>query len=461
MVRTKPIPRKYPRDFSTKNTSGMSLPMDVRRLIFEFAPPDIDTFFQCMWKPIDRSDRGCFFNTGQIRYKFVFTSGHVLYGFIEPSKSIPKYDECTVYAYASDKQQARLFRTYERSLFGSRPCFIGKMLDAARWEPMVGWHKSKRFSENIQREDEKIRAKNQVIRRLQTSNCETHSFHIGFISQKIYPDEPEKYIRGDIRTSYFSKLGIRFPSGSGISEINERTLDLDAGYSSDYATQTSLSGYETDSEYESEYDERTGEKIESIRLADYDEEDKLYFKKPTTVRIKWGNSPGKRIPNKHLKNSRNETIFEPLSWRLSVNPCWRSSRTGEFIPPHEDDSMVIGQRHEFFGDVSELVHLWENKWVPWYREESVDPGIELMQHYHIGIEKAFRPQNSFVDLVEYNRNNAVIPLLEIEESENEDDEPRLMISHYTLVHGLKSMAVPTDDFFVGDGLVQHPDSFYI
>lgn len=462
MVRIKSIPRKHPSYISNDHP----LPHEIRRLIFEFAPTDVDTFFICLGRHVDKSpDVDSYFNTGCIRYKLVGRDGYTEFGKYNPAYGTDIRGirpGVRVYKYAEDIRARALWNCYDKSVSGTRPGIIAQALDTASWSSAGEWDQSRRLYANTCRENEKDRAENQIVGTIQESNCKTHTFRLGLVNREIYPKTPEPYGQRSLCCPNYGKPWGGCSTGVGFQSFDERTYNLERQSRFEDTSSGPFSGFETDSEYESEYDGSTGEKIESIRLADYDDEDRLYVRQSSHITCFSPLLFEPRIANAHLKNSDGVTVLEPLSWRISINPRWRSTHTSRYVQPSGGCSLVIGRRHEFLSDVeTPLGGLWESEYTCWddFSRDTVDTGISLMQYYHMGIVPAYKPQPSYTDLAFNNPCCVVIPLMEIECFTHHGQQ--LGIAHYTLIGGLKVVAQLVEDIDFEDSIVENPDALYI
>lgn len=449
-----------------------NLPNELRRIILGYAVVDAGTYFKCLDSSIDTTD-GSFFHTGRIRVRTIYPDGTIT--ILSYSRNDDSYRRSLqpgvrVFRHAEDLRQCKLWECYVKSLVGTRTCAIASLLDSTSWEPPCSWNQSCRLRESRTNEAKTYRSENQVIGTITQSNCKTHTFYLGLVCEKLLPKEPWLYARPvrDLFGPNSSIYGIRCGQGNPIRLTHEETHGMVYWKDCSQDSEGSVSSDEEDSEYESEYDSDTGEKIESIRLADYDESDRLYFlgrREPILDRVvKQRVCPKfkkQRVPNAHLKSDDGTTIFEPLSWRLSVNPKWRSIHCSNYEQLEGETSMVIGRRHEFLEDIEPVIgHLWENEWTAWddTRPGTFEPPTNLEQYYHVGIVDAYEPQPSFVELSK-NPCMVVVPLMDALAFENETEE--LQMSHYTLDRGLKSPARYLDDIDFQEAIVDDADALYI
>lgn len=472
MVRVKSTPRRHPKYGQVSLFSNWDrLPYDVRRLVFEYTIPDVDTFFNGLDQPISRWDPYGFYYTGAIRFKLVDQQGRITYGnaldddidqgSLQPGVRVERH--------LGDLRQRALWRSYGKIVFGSKSLAIAKALDSASWESSNAGDQSSRLNKNPSGEEAENRAKNQAVRTISQSDCSTHTFYVGLVGEKIFPTEPLLYRT----TRHFELCDDSSEDGEGCDEGDSvrstygRTHEMEQCETKGGSSTESFSGYETDSEYSSEYDSSTGEKIKSIRLADYDELDRLFYRR-TTRRVprpydgKRDYKP--RLANAHLKNDDGVTIYRPISWRLSINPTWKSKHNSGHTQLWGDESMVIGRRHRFVDDELDdaIADMWEDGWTTWDdvdKESIVCPNVSLFQFYHIGIVDAFVKEPSFVDLC-FDPNQVVIPLLE-EADIGTENGGTLFVSHYTLYSGLKCKALPVPDIDVNESIVDDQDVLYI
>ena len=472
MVRTKSAPRRYTRyGCESQFTNWNLLPYDVRKLIFEYTIPDVDTFFNGLDRPIRRSDPNGFYYTGGIRFRMVDQQGRVTYGNaldddIDQRSLRPGV---RVERHMGDIRQRAMWRSYGKIVFGSKPLSIAKALDSASWESPGPRDQSSRLDEDASGKKKKARAENQRVLTISQSDCSTHTFYIGLVGEKKFPTDPVLYRTK--RHSYFfddsSEDGEGCDEGDSVRSTNGRTHEVERWGTGGGRSTESFSGYETDSEYSSEYDSDTGEKIKSIRLRDYDELDRLFYRKttqrvPRPYKSKRNHKP--RVPNAHLKNEYGVTVFQPISWRLSVNPTWKSKHNSGHAQLWGDESMVIGRRHRFVDDELDdaIADLWEDGWTTWDDEDIesiVCPNISLFQYYHIGIVDAFDKEPSFTELC-FDPNQVVIPLLEEADLES-GFGGTLIVSHYTLYNGLKCKAEQLSDIDINESIVDDQTVLYI
>jgi len=520
MVRIKSIPIKFTGELTYGGASGKrrryglggertpvstfdDLPNELKRVIFSYAIVDSGTYFRMQGVPIfklpsaasirlngDPSD-GSFFFTGLVRMQIVQPNGSsiVVGRRCEPGYERRLYPGATVYLHREDLRQQRLWYGYGKAVAGcgdSNPIAIA--LDSANWECVSGGSRSCRVSEGNGHAEEEDRARNQVIRTIQKSNCRTHTFFLGLVSQKLYPQDPKLYEVSRKSVIDLCEDGDGSSSGEETRSYDEGTYQLerlaryDGGYfESQENPDCGCESSDSDSDYEEE-EEEGGD----IDLADYDESDRLYFERR---RIRdgrlFGYVPPRRVPdvtpfvrwtrrvcNSHLK-SDGVTTLEPISWRISVNPNWASTRNSKYIQPDAWSSTVLGMRHCFLDEAqSQIDDLWENEWTTWESKDDgvYHPHLNLMQHYHVGIVPAYIPQPSFVELSSV-KCRVVIPLIDSKldlDFMNDfyvDEYLRgidyLTVSHYTLERGLKRTARLVKDMNFDESIISDPDTLYI
>ena len=439
------------------------LPKDIRALICTYSPMPVELYFLALDSRIESYDNDSFFNTGTIRVRL--DDGHkpTIRRFLgSDQSSIPKStNNVKVYVHSGDLEQFRLWNAYSASLIGTSSCTVAKELEAAYWKPVCEWGQSCRLQPDREEKDKEYRAENQVIRTLMPSNCTTHTFCLGLIGEKLFPDQEDLYERPEdtICCEDSSEYGERCRSRNRIRCYDEETYRMErrAKYDSDYT-----SSEEEESAYESEYDSTTGEKIDSIRLADYDQEGKLCYKKPG--QYKNISDRKQKFPNGHLKSIDGTTIIEPLSWRISINPKWRCIHDSQYRRVEHDEGMVIGRRHNFMHEVEPVIsNLWEDEWTCWddFQPGTIEAPVNLAQFYHMGIVKAYVPQPSFVELSAF-KSDVVLPLLDAYYLDKDDDETDLLqISHYSLFKGLKRAAVYIEHVDLANTIVADADALYI
>lgn len=448
MVFIKSIPKKHPKYHKKLS----DLPQELKRLVLDFLAVDEDVYFACLGQPIDKSSKEAFFYTGRVRYKFVFPTNEVVYSSYQ---DVPRFyyggvpsgvqafkrvsPEVRVFRHERDFRQLSTWRAYERSLIGGRPSCIGKVFDKLAWKSSPDWIGSRRFvgdaGTNITREAHRTRAESQRSAIVAIKDCTTHMYYMSLVCETDPTSPPVLYGRLPLTTSsapsHFREGGISYDEHTYLMELREKQWD-------EFGSEQSLQGYEEDSEYESEYDETTGEKIESIDIARYDRADRLHFNRaliarstpPLRPRIK------KRVANAHLKNDQGETILSPLSWCMSVNPKWRSSYRSRYVQPVEDEPLIVGRSRFEVDDATNLLgDIWESEWTEWrdHSDDSIRSDINLFQYYHVGIKPAYVPQPSFSALSNSNESCILLPLLEGVYTEG---ERALDVVHYSLERGL-------------------------
>lgn len=453
MVRIKSTPVRFA-SHKSRYIGGLgTLPKELRRLVCEYHVPNVEDHCVLIGERLDKSDPDGFFFTGRIRTRLVFDSDVCIDDMFFPNDdSYKKYLKIGVQVlrHAGDLRQCNYWRRYEKNLVGTTECHLATLLDTVCWKRSFQGDETCRFNANDPY-SEAYRTEQQVIREVSSTDCVTHFFGLALVAEKIHPDDREQEIEdaGDGDCDH----GTRCREQSEIRSYDQYTYMLE--YFEKYGhfpEEEEVSSYETDSEYDSEYDEDTGEKIESIRLADYDSKDKLFFRR---TRNDYPCYWKRRIPNAHLKTPSGVTLFSPLSWRISIKPKWRCSDDPSFGQFREEESFVNGRRRYHF---SEVVEIDDKFWVPWdYKNDSFIPDYIPIQYYHMGIVTSVDPQPSFNELriIEY---NVVIPLM-IQLSRT---RKTLHMAQFTLDRGLKTRARRIYDMDYEDTLIENAeDILYI
>lgn len=472
--------------------SGWSiLPLELRRIILGYVQVGVGTYFSLLSEHIDKST-GSFYNTGCIRVRLTEGFCSIIKECLpQVGGQVGGYRRgvrpgIRIYTNETDLRQYRLWLSYGRSMSGNSRGPVATGLDSARWEPASPWDQSCRLHEDRIKKAAEDRARDQIVSTITESHCETHSFYIGLITQKIFPEIPELY-DGEKFSKWredISEDEIGYTTGSRVRSFDEHTYRLEQLEKSREERQESesLSEYEEDSEYDTEYDPRTGEEIESISLAKYDEHDRLYFeRRPHTSatdrisscltrvsaffrnRVKPFSGYVHRIANAHLKSIDGSTILEPISWRMSINPKWRCTSNSRYNPlDPEEEIVVIGNRYHILFDVEpDISGMYENQWTTWGDKTRLthSADINLFQYYHVGIVDAYFPQPGFVDLIKEHKYSVLIPLLDAHDFYF--TPPRLMMSHYSLHKGLNRKATLITGIDLEHTVIADPDGLYV
>jgi len=470
MVRTKSIAKRHVSYVLADLRSGWSeLPYDVRRIVCEYYAPDADSFFIWLGSCIIRDDPDGYYYTGCIRLKMVLPDGTIEYRRYDPQDDANRrsiQSGVRIFRHAGDLQQCRLWLSYGKLIVGSRIGAVAQALDASSGRKTLKGSQYCRFDPSTNDTQQKDRSENQGVRTVSVSDCTTHTFQLGLVTRRIFPFHARMYESGQFKQccSDLHSDGQGHGEGGNVRSINGRTHGVGCR-TTDYI-EGAISGSEEEYECDTECDGCFGEEEEGTIMPEYDGNDRLYFNQPI-VRERYSYSRPSywkpRVANAHLKSSRGVTIFEPLSWRVSIIPKWRSTSDSEYEQLCGYEGVVIGRRYTFLAELYQAASYYEeSEFTVWYDNSpfTTSPCIPSIQYYHMGIVTSYYPQASFVELAD-NPLHVIIPLLEPLPSIYYGDYKKLQICQYTLKAGLKCRAVRICPLTPFESIVSHPDVRYV
>jgi len=167
------------------------------------------------------------------------------------------------------------------------------------------------------------------------------------------------------------------------------------------------------------------------------------------------------IPNGHLKETKSNREFIPLSWRFSVFPRWNAKLNSAHMLPKLDTPVVAGTRLFTLQQVLPLNIPFGFNWIPYTEDRTRDHIFSterLGQYYHAEIEPSMYPQPSFIETICNYPNGPVIPLLYERRGRC---RRQLGIAYMSLHNGLLADAT---ELGIGDGFdteMGEQDNLYI
>jgi len=483
MARTKSVPNRHPSYELQALRSGIErLPYDVRGLLFQYYVPDADSYFRWLGYRINRYDAGGYYNnrlysdgfyhTGYVRFKVVFPDGEVEYRRGAPEDETYKRSlqpGIRVFQHAGDLRQRRMWVSYGKAVIGNGAGTFAQALDCSSGRWKIAGQKYCRFYKNPYSDEQRERAENQGVRTLSVSDCTTHTFQLGFVSRRLYPQHISMYESVNYDQCCYDLDGDEEGSDERpeVHVSNGRTEGTDGQSDPDSDDTEPYSDSEESEESIEECDGCLGEEDEGSIVPEYDGCDRLYFRGPVFREKQFYQDDDKyynqRTPNAHLKSSSGTTIFEPLSWRLSIIPKWRTTHKSEYGTLCGHHGVVIGRRYSHLAELYQAIsHYDEDQFTVWYDNSpsTVAPHIANVQYYHIGIVPAFVPQPSFAKLSK-NPLNVILPLLEPRPVVYHGRLKPIQISPYTLKNGLKRKAVRAYPVRQFQSILAYPDIRYV